>query len=111
MVSSTNILGSEPVRASVRFPLHLDVVLTTDTREYNAITEDVSANGARFVGPELPPKDTHVRFRLKLPAAVMGSPKDVVLQCSGRIVWHALTGSGAMAAAEIDEYTLKAEPV
>ena len=109
MVSSMNILGTDPVRASVRFPLHLEVVLSTDEREYNATTEDVSANGARFVGPELPGKGTHVRFRLKLPAAVLGSPDDVVLQCTGRIVRYERTESGAIAAAEIDEYTLKAE--
>ena len=111
MASSVNILGTDPVRASVRFPLQLDVVLTTDQREYNARTEDVSANGVRLVAEELPPKDAHVRLRLTMPAAFMGGTEDVVLHCVGRIVWHQQNGPVARAAAEIDEYILKAEHV
>jgi hypothetical protein len=37
-----------PVRAAVRFPLRLEIVLRTIERQYPAVTEDVSANGLLF---------------------------------------------------------------
>ena len=95
----------------MRFPLHLEVVLATEEREYTAVTEDVSANGVLFVGQELPPVESRVKFRLTMPAAVMGGSEDVVLHCLGRIVRYEATGGKAMAAAVIDEYSLKAEQV
>ena len=101
--------GSDPVRTSVRFPLHLDVVLSTKEREYRAVTEDVSANGLLFTGEELPPVDAEVKFRLTMPAAVMGGHEDVQLYCVGRIVRHEQTAGKLMAAAVIDDYSLKAE--
>ena len=56
-----------PVRASVRFPLHLDIVLTTAERQYKAVTEDVSANGILFTADEIPEIGTNVEFELKMP--------------------------------------------
>lgn len=111
MPQLSNFLGSDPVRSSVRFPLQLEVILSAGEREYVAMTEDVSANGILFVGNELPPEDTHVNFRLKLPAERMGG-EDVVLHCTGRIVRRTQEAGGrATAAAVIDEYSLKAEHV
>jgi hypothetical protein len=100
-----------PVRAAVRFPLHMEIVISTAEREYAAVTEDVSAYGLLFTGEELPPVDTEVKFRLKMPAAVMGGDADVVLHCVGRIVRQQRTVAGMVAAAVIDEYSLKAEPL
>ena len=101
--------GSDPVRTSVRFPLHMEVVLSTEERDYRAVTEDVSANGALFTGDELPPINAEVRFRLKMPAEAMGGQKDVLLDCVGRIVRHQETAGKKWAAAVFDEYSLKAE--
>jgi hypothetical protein len=98
-----------PVRTAVRFPLHLEIVVSTPEREYHAVTEDVSANGLLFIGDELPPVDSEVEFRLTMPAEVMGGVEDVVLHCVGRIVRHQETDGKTMAAAVIDEYSLKAE--
>lgn len=98
-----------PVRAAVRFPLHLDIVLTTDERQYQAVTEDVSANGVLFAAEELPEIGAKVEFELKMPAAIMGGFDDVLLRCTGRIVRHQQSGGRTMAAAVIDEYSLKAE--
>ena len=112
MIPLSNATGSDPVRASVRFPLHLQVVLTTEGRDYLAETQDVSANGVLFVGDELPPEDSVVQFRLTMPADQMGGRQDVVLHCTGRIVRHSQEAGGrATAAAVIDEYSLKAEQV
>lgn len=103
------VVKGEPVRAAVRFPLHLELVLFANQREYHAVTEDVSASGVLFTSEELPPLNTAVEFRLTMPARVMGGEDDVVLHCTGRIVRHAASGGRQLAAAVIDEYVLKAE--
>ncbi|HEY5381416.1 MAG TPA: PilZ domain-containing protein [Acidobacteriaceae bacterium] len=101
--------ATDPVRAAVRFPLHLDLTLSTDEREYHAVTEDVSAAGLLFTSDEVPPVNSTVRFQMKMPAAIMGGPDDVVLDCVGRIVRHDFAAGKNMAAAVIDKYSLKAE--
>ena len=73
-----------------------------------ATTENVSANGLLFTGPELPAVNTRVSFTLSMPAALMGTEADVMVYCSGRIVRHQQSGADKMAAAVIDEYLLKA---
>lgn len=102
---------AEPVRSAVRFPLHLELVLFADHREYHAVTEDVSASGVLFSGEDVPPLGSAVEFRLSMPARVMGGAEDVTLHCTGRIVRHAANGERRLAAAVIDEYVLKAEQV
>jgi hypothetical protein len=98
-----------PVRAAVRFPLHLEIVLSTADRTYQAVTEDVSANGMLFTADELPAVGTEVQFALTMPATIMGGLDDVLLHCTGRIVRHQQSAGKMMAAAVIDEYSLKAE--
>jgi hypothetical protein len=96
-----------PMRASVRFPLHVDIVLITAERRYTAVTEDVSANGVLFAAEELPEVGATVEFELKMPASIMGGVDDVLLRCAGRIIRHQQSGGKSMAAAIIDEYSLK----
>lgn len=98
-----------PVRAAVRFPLRLEIVLSTADRQYQAVTEDVSANGILFTAEELPEIGAHVEFELKMPTGIMGGVDDVLLHCAGRIVRHQQSGGKTMAAAVIDEYSLRAE--
>lgn len=98
-----------PVRTAVRFPLHLDIVLTTPQGDYKAVTHDVSANGMLFFAEDLPAVGTSVEFRLKMPAAIMGGTEDVLLHCIGRIVRHTVENGKKAAAAVIDEYSLRAE--
>lgn len=97
------------VRAAVRFPLRLELTVSTEEREYHAVTEDVSSAGVLFVSDEVPPVNSRVRFQIKMPAAIMGGTEDVVLDCIGRIVRHDQSDGKNKAAAVIDEYTLKAE--
>jgi hypothetical protein len=98
-----------PVRAAVRFPLRLEIVISTAERDYKAVTEDVSAYGLLFLAEELPPVGSEVKFRLTMPAEIMGGAEAVVLHCVGRIVRQQITAGGTVAAAVIDEYSLKAE--
>jgi len=96
-----------PVRASVRFPLQLAVLLETGGRSIDATTIDISANGLLFEAESLPPVGTKIVFTMTMPSAVMGSSRDVCVHCTGRIVRHQ-DGEGLMrAAAVIDEYFLK----
>jgi hypothetical protein len=44
---------------------------------------------------------------MTMPAAVMGGANDVLLNCSGRIVRHQQLDDKSMAAAVIDEYSLR----
>jgi hypothetical protein len=102
-----NAVNIDPVRTAVRFPLRLSIVLTTADREYAAVTEDVSANGVLFCSDDLPPVGEMVEFKLMMPATIMGGNEDVSLHCKGRIVRH--IPEKKMAAAVIDEYSLRAE--
>jgi len=107
--TSNDATGDDPVRTAVRFPLHLAVTLYWEHGEVHAMTEDVSANGILFVSDDAPPVDTRVEFKMTMPAEVMGAAEDVTLHCVGRIVRHMQTAGKNMAAAVIDEYSLKAE--
>jgi len=95
------------VRASVRFPMQLAVVLETDDGPIEAVTVDVSANGLLFSAARLPAVGSRILFTMTMPSAIMGSDTDVSVHCTGRIVRHQLTDQTLKAAAVIDEYFLK----
>ena len=98
---------TDPVRAAVRFPLHLEVTLHWGEGAVTAMTDDVFSSGILFHADTVPPVNASVEFSLTMPAAIMGQTHDVVLQCVGRVVRHQQTGGKYMAAAVIDEYSLK----
>lgn len=101
-------LGDNPLRTSVRFPVKLAIHVRADDEEYEAVTEDVSANGLLFKGKRLPHVDRLIEFTIDMPSAIMGSEKDVEIHCRGRVVRHQIQGDQEQAAAVIDEYYLKA---
>ncbi len=100
--------ATDEVRTAVRFPLKLALKVKTADGELDAVTENISANGILFTGPILPAVDSQIEFTLLMPAAVMGTPEDVSIQCTGRVVRHIQNGDQAQAAAIIDEYLLRA---
>ncbi|MGH9606866.1 MAG: PilZ domain-containing protein [Terracidiphilus sp.] len=94
----------QEVRCAVRFPLVLPVVIEAGGGEVTARTCDVSASGVAFeletplqVGVEL-------RFSLRMPSAILGTPHDVLVHCLGRVVRCSLCQTHYQAAATIDEY-------
>jgi hypothetical protein len=99
--------GQNAVRASVRFPMELAVLLETDRGQIAATTVDVSANGLLFSAARLPPVGSRIVFTMTMPSAVMGSEGDVSVHCTGRIVRHQHSDHDLKAAAVIDEYFLK----
>ena len=100
--------GDNPVRTAVRFPMKLALRLQTDQGELDAVTENISANGLLFVSDRLPDVDSRIEFTISMPSDVMGSAKDVLIHCIGRVVRHYQEGDEKKAAAVIDEYFLKA---
>jgi hypothetical protein len=98
----------DQVRTAVRFPMQLGLMIRTEAGEIEAVTENISANGILFTGKELPEVDSLIEFTITMPAAVMGTPEDVSVQCVGRVVRRAQQGEEQQAAAIIDEYSLRA---
>jgi PilZ domain len=74
-------------RSSVRFPLKLPLtVRTDDAREHFAETADISAGGVLFHTKADLDVGTIIRFRIVLPAVVLGTDTDVMVNCTGRVV-------------------------
>ena len=92
-------------RSSVRFPLKLPLtVRTNDAREHFAETADISSGGVLFHTKASLDVGTVIRFRIVLPAIVLGTETDVLVNCTGRVV-RSLDEKGKKAvAAMIDEY-------
>lgn len=94
----------QEVRCAVRFPLALPVVLNTDNGEVAARTRNVSASGVQFELDEQLPVGIGIRFTIRMPGAVLGTPNDVLVHCTGRVVRCSLSQHLYIAAATIDEY-------
>jgi hypothetical protein len=104
MVSPVHAVARQEVRCAVRFPLMLPVVLLSSQGEFGALTGNVSASGVLLeldrpleVGPE-------IRFSLRMPGTVLGTPRDVLIHCLGRVVRCSLSQTQYLAGATIDEY-------
>ena len=92
-------------RSSVRFPLKLPItVRTADAREHFAETADISAGGVLFHTRTILEVGTLIRFRIVLPAAVLGTDSDVLVNCAGRVVRSSQESGKSSVAAVIDEY-------
>jgi len=96
--------GLREVRCAVRFPLALPAVLSVGEQDLSALTRDVSASGALFELERNLEPGTEVRFSLRMPRAVLGSPHDVLVHCIGRVVRCSMSQSKFLAASTIDEY-------
>ena len=105
-VSSSNIGSAtrQEVRCAVRFPLSLPVVLSTDEEEFPAATVNVSASGVLFRTDRTVSKGTQIGFSLRMPGNVLGTPRDVLVHCRGRVVRCFPSQPGYDTAATIDEY-------
>jgi hypothetical protein len=80
------------------------VVLSTGGEEFSALTRNVSANGVLFEMSQPLDAGLFIRFSLRMPGAVLGTPRDVLVHCYGRVVRCSLSNAQYHAAATIDEY-------
>jgi hypothetical protein len=92
------------LRNAVRFPLHLPVTLKTSTEEHRAQTIDISAGGILFRTETDVEVGSVVEFTVAMPGDVLGSDRDVLVRCQGRVVRCSEEFSGRSVAVVIDEY-------
>ena len=93
------------MRTAVRFPLKLEVELKSGDQQSAAETGDISAGGVLFYVDEELAVGSTLDFTIALPAKVLGTPKDVLVVCQGRVARSFTDDEGRRAiAAVIDEY-------
>ena len=103
---SVAVAAERPVelRAAVRFPLCVPITVCTDLGEVPAVTENISANGVLFELATPLVVGSIVSFTIAMPAEAMGTPTDVVLHCTGRVVRCTPDVETTHVAAVIDKY-------
>jgi len=94
----------QEVRCAVRFPLSLPVLLTANHGEFAALTRNVSASGVLFELDRPLQAGLDIGFSLRMPGTVLGTPRDVLVHCRGRVVRCSMSQTQYQAAATIDEY-------
>jgi PilZ domain len=102
--SSPGTRDWRPARGAVRYPLHLRVTLLVDNRDYEALTEDLSASGVLFRLQRPLREESHIDFLLEIPAGMLDFSVTAAVHCSGRIVRSYWKQGQAFSAAVIDEY-------
>ena len=92
------------LRNAVRFPLHLPVTLKTPSEDYRAETVDISAGGILFRTESNVEVGSAVEFTVAMPGDVLGTDRDVLVKCQGRVVRCNEESTGRTVAVVIDEY-------
>ena len=92
------------MRSSVRFPLHLPLAVRAESREHFTETSDISSGGVLFSADFGVPVGSTIEFTIAMPAVIVGSDKDVLVNCIGRVVRCSPHGGRCEVAAVIDEY-------
>ena len=96
--------SNQEVRCAVRFPLALAVVVAGGSGEFAAITRNVSASGVLFELDHPLQVGGQISFSLRMPGSVLGTSRDVLVNCLGRVVRCSMSQSHYQSAATIDEY-------
>jgi hypothetical protein len=76
----------EEMQSAPRFPLHLSVAVKSQSQAYEAETQNISANGVLFAMDNDVPVGSLVDFTILLPGDVVGSARNVQIDCRGRVV-------------------------
>jgi c-di-GMP-binding flagellar brake protein YcgR len=104
MTTESHPESHSDLRNAVRFPLHLRVTLKTPTEEHEAETIDISSGGILFRTQTAVEVGSTVEFTVVMPGHVLGSDRDVLVKCQGRVVRFSEEASGRNVAVVIDEY-------
>ena len=92
------------VQSAVRFPIKLPAAVKLASGQRVVETANISANGVLLSMEADVPVGSAVDFTISLPADVVGTESNVVIDCRGRVVRHCdedgLRGVGVV----IDEY-------
>ena len=103
----SSAVATDQLRTAVRFPMELPLRIKTPFGVIDAVTKNISANGILFTAKVVPEVNSRIEFTIKMPAGVMGTLEDVLVECVGRVVRHQQDGDEAQAAAIIDEYVMR----
>ncbi len=76
----------EEMQSAPRFPLHLSASVKGQSGALTAETQNISANGVLFAMDNDVPVGSMVDFTILLPGDVVGSKKNVQIDCRGRVV-------------------------
>jgi hypothetical protein len=101
LTEADNIVDKRTAR---RFPLKLPMAVKAGAREHETETSNISAAGVLFEVDADVPIGTVIEFAITMPAAVVGGPVDVQVNCIGRVVRCSQQGDCRKVAAVIDEY-------
>jgi PilZ domain len=83
-------------RTGKRFPLELPIRIHRKGGDEGATTADLSAAGVYIMAETDLAVGSPIEFDITLPAEVLGTPADVEVRCSGRVV-RKESGAGANA--------------
>ncbi len=84
--AQANAAQYDDMQGAGRFPLHLSASVKSQGSTYTAETKNISANGVLFAMDKDVPVGSMVDFTIVLPADVLGSGRDVQVDCRGRVV-------------------------
>jgi hypothetical protein len=84
--AQTSAAQFEDLQSAPRFPLHLAASIKAQGSAYAAETENISANGVLFAMDNDVPVGSMVDFTIMLPAEVMGTRRNMQIDCRGRVV-------------------------
>jgi hypothetical protein len=81
-------------RTGKRFPLELPIKIHRKGGDDSATTADMSSAGVYIMADTDLPVGSPIEFDITLPASVLGTPTDVEVHCTGRVVRKEAEGSG-----------------
>jgi len=94
----------QELRSSVRFPIKLPIAVKSEEVEHSAQTSDISAGGVLFHLDAEMAVGSSITFNIVMPGSVLGTPNDVRVNCTGRVVRVSEENGKKAVAAVIDEY-------
>jgi len=86
---------SEEARTGKRFPLELPIKIHGKGGEDSATTGNMSAAGVYIMADLDLAIGSNIEFDITLPAKVLGTPGDVEVHCTGRVVRKDATAAAA----------------
>jgi hypothetical protein len=95
------------LRCAPRFPICLPVHVMADAKEYEATTDNISANGVLLRMKELLSPGTVVEFLIQIPEGAIAPNESAAVHCTGRVVRSYRRPRMTYAAAVIDEYSFQ----
>jgi hypothetical protein len=100
--------GQRYARSHVRFPMRVPIKLMMPAGVVVGETENLSAAGVFFeVAADLD-EGGKVQFLLTMPASVLGTPRDVTVRCTGRVMRREMSECGRrLIAVSIDQYKVE----